>query len=217
MNVKRFIILFLFLPVLIIASCKQENIQSIYKSIPAKYNYVYSNLRALNDTAFIDVKSNTGLIDQLSFATPNEIKKYTELFRSYKIPGAEDQHFYLEVYRQNLFPSVYNFYNLSYKIDFEENENLEEGPQEVDNYFAILNIANYEIINIKLSTGLITCDYPYEVLNNYNLNTIVYPLVYKINITRTNGISSIKTVYYTLTHGVIRFETISNEIFDITI
>ncbi len=217
MKVRNICIFYFILSLYFFTSCKKENNDPIYKSIPTKYDVYFEKIRVLKDTANLEVKSSSGLLDELVLTTSNEQKKYTELFNSYTVRGADNLKYYIEVYRQGFSPSIYNFYKFSYSIDFKGSNNYAPGPQDAENYFAIFKISNFEIFNIKLSTSEITSTYPYDVITDFTLNNILYPTVYKININTPNGLSNIRTVYFTFTHGVIRFETIANDVFDVSI
>lgn len=195
-------------------SCGEKNLDPIYKEIPAQYSYVFEHIRSVDDTNYVLVKSNTGLFDQLSFSVDNAEKRYREIFTTYEIPGARDQQFYAEIYTQTLTPSIYNFYSFNYKIDLVSTNKNVVLPEDSENYYARISISNQSLLSYNLTNNTISCEFPYDVLSNYTVNNKVYPTVYRINISTPAIYRNIKTVYFTLSSGVVQFETVSGEIFD---
>lgn len=209
--------LVLFISCILLLSCKEQNINPIYKDIPAKYNHVFNKLRSLTDTSVISVKNNTGLSDQLLLTSYSSEKKYLVMFRNYAVPGNEDQQYFLEYYSQVFTPSIYQFYNIHYSIDFLYRNTYEADTQDPENYYAEINVQNKNIFNISLLNSTIISDFPYELLSNYTVDGIEYNDVYSLNITDASKTNDIKRVFFTLSEGIIKFETMANEIFTIRI
>ncbi len=199
-------------------SCEEQRPEPIYKGIPTRFNYVFENIRSLDENSTISVSSSTGLSDRLELTVNPQHKSYRNLYSSYNVPGIDTNNYFVEYYSQTLIPSLYNFYNFNYRIDFDRSENSYYlDPQDSEKLNAIFDHSNVEIFNYDLTDNSIISKYPYEVLTNLTLNAVTYSVVYKITNPSPTSSSKIKIYYFTLSHGVIRFETISNEIFDISI
>lgn len=210
--------LYLLLFLVCFFSCEEQRPEPIYKSIPTKFNYVFGNIRSLNENSIISVSSSTGLSDRLELTVNPEIKLYRNIYSRYNVPGIDTNNYFVEYFSQTLKPSLYNFYNFNYRIDFDRTENYYSiDAQDSENLNAIFDHNNVEIFNYDLIDNSIFSKYPYEVLTNLTLNSNTYPIIYKITNPSPTSSSKIKIYYFTLSHGVIRFETISNEIFDISI
>ncbi len=208
---KRYLIL--YISILFILACKEQGPNDIYKDIPTKYNHIFTKIRALNDSSTINIISSKGLIDQLSFNSNHTQKKYVNMFTDYGIPGAEDQRFYFQYYNQTFEPVLYRFYNIEYSINFFNRYNSLIEPQNPENYFASIFIEGNEIFKLSLLNSSVITNYPYEILSNYTIEGKIYSDVYSLNIMDASGANAITKVYFTLTEGVLQFETNANEIF----
>jgi hypothetical protein len=198
-------------------SCEEKEVEPYYKAIPAKFDWVFKDLRSLTDTTVIEVISSDGLNDELVLSNYDKEKKYFQMLTKTEVPGAEKQEIYLEYSYLEFNPALYQFYNIKYSIDFLDRRDIATNAENPEDYYAKITIQNKILFKYSLLKSTFITEYNYEVLNNYMVNGFTYDTVYRFDINDAFGMNGIRKVYLSLEKGVLQFETNSNVIYNVNL
>ncbi len=207
--------LILFGIIFSLSSCllfeEEEEIKDVYLTIPVEYSHVIKPIRALNANDIIQVKSNNGLLDQL-------ICKYNTSEINYKLLKKiikEDDRFY-SVYTQDfdqyLQPDLYNFYNIRYSINYNRLSTfVEYNPLD---FCLSVQLNQDELFKINLIDSTIFTSVLHTDLGNEMLDSVQYSHLYKFELPFIQFKNEdIKTVYFDMQKGIVRFDKYTGEIF----